>query len=163
MKNKKLFLMVSFALIAAMPVAIITSQHTSNNTFTIASNKPVEVDCDYYFDNLNGYTSIHDLNVGVINGTLAGDYKTWGTVTSHWYNSAGNLQTFIQSRDKNGYNAAICLNNVGITAGDYPVGSVIELTAAAANFSYSNDYPQITVVSDISKAYAENRFNVDAR
>lgn len=42
-----------------------------------------EINCNYYFDSENNYTSIYQIVDNLNNGNTEIYYKTWGTVTKH--------------------------------------------------------------------------------
>jgi len=128
-KKTKLLLASIMSLSLCASTIFIASNNLTNLAFASRA-KPVSLDCSYYFDEANGYTSLYELNVSRINSSNdLTKVKTWGTVTDIFYNKAGTVaQQFIQSTDKNGNVGATCLYGID-SAQVFPIGSVVSITS----------------------------------
>ena len=117
-------------------------------------------DCDFYFDEDNAYTSLHEINQDLYGGTTQSSYKTWGTVTKISPDLNSNFNFYIQSTDKNGEVASMYVYQSSRT--DINVGNVLTLVGAAELYnnlpefinplievdSLTNDSPVQTLVTD---------------
>ena len=130
--NKKLLLcLVSSITLATSIAAIAVTNNGLYNSFVSGGDKPASLDCSYYFDEDNGYTSLYDLNYSrLTDGTDINNAKTWGTVTCIYYNNSTE-SAFIQSTDQYGNVGATCLYNISLddeTREKFVVGSVVTVT-----------------------------------
>lgn len=141
MKNKKKILLATLSMCLGLSAAGIILFNEGVIPSKAEYEKPSSLDCDYYFDSSNGYTSLHDINTVLVNGeSVPSNYKTWGTVTCTYYNNSNHDVTsqFIQSTDKYGNSSAICLYKVTT---EYPVGSVV--TVSGGTVKLYNGMPEI--------------------
>ena len=113
---------------------------------------PQELNCSYYFNSNNGFTSIRELNDTILENVnnFPTDYKTWGTITCK-YVSSNKTCYYIQSTDRIGRQSAILLYNASTTNLD--VGNVV--TVRGGNASVYNGSPQI-VSATLTKDYDTN-------
>ena len=152
-KGSKLFIVSMCAGLSLS--ALVGTAALSNTIRSLANDFPSSMDCAYFFNEANGYTSIYEINNDLFNSSVEDTYKTWGTVTEGWvYN--GITSTYIQSTDKNGHSAAICLYNCNTPIDAYPIGSVLEVTFASSDLVIYNNMPEINGNAVISKIYFEN-------
>ncbi len=153
MNNRKLFICATALSISAVVCSMLLLS-TSNVVDSFASStRPTNMDCSYYYNN---FDSIYEINQDIKNRTSTeGTYKTWGTVTAQWVNNS-KTNTYIQSRDANGHDAAILLYDCNTPESTYPVGSVMEIEANKADITLYNNLPEITGYNTIEKAYDSN-------
>lgn len=126
--NKKLLLcLVSSITLATSIAAIAVTNNGFYNSFVSGGDKPASLDCSYYFDSENGYTSLYDLNYSrLTDGADITEFKTWGTVTCIYYNANSTIKSaFIQSTDRYGNVGSTCLYNINA---DIEVGNVVTVT-----------------------------------
>lgn len=126
--NKKLLLcLVSSITLATSIAAIAVTNNGFYNSFVSGGDKPASLDCSYYFDSENGYTSLYDLNYSrLTDGADITEFKTWGTVTCIYYNTNSTIKSaFIQSTDRYGNVGSTCLYNINA---DIEVGNVVTVT-----------------------------------
>lgn len=161
MKNKKKILLLLTSASTIGVVLSVTAVSKSTFNHPVAAEIPNSMNCNYFFDDTNGYTSIYELNQMFINNTFVSDaqYKTWGTITKSWtYNSR--VYANIQSTDKNGKVSATSLYDCISNVSDYPIGSVVEVSLCGGNLSSFNGSPLITPISQkpvsVSKLYGSN-------
>ena len=115
-KGMKIF--TTAAAIGLSLTALVGTAVLSKTIRSIASDLPTTMECSYFFDEANGYTSIYEINNDLFNDNVKSTYKTWGTITESWvYNGITN--TYIQSTDKDGHTAAICLYNCNTPKNTY--------------------------------------------
>lgn len=147
-KKTKLLLASIMSLGLCASTIFIASNNLTNLAFASRA-KPVSLDCSYYFDEANGYTSLYELNVSRINSsTDLTDVKTWGTVTDIFYNKAGTVaQQFIQSTDKNGNVGATCLYGID-SEQVFPIGSVVSVTGNMTLFNGMSEMKDFVVTKD---------------
>ena len=152
MKNKKkAILLISSMLLSALTLGMV-GFHSFSFQASLASELPSSLDCNYYFNEENGYTSIYEMNdvlFSDVSKTYT-EYKTWGTVTCHFTNS-GNDTYYIQSRDKYGNSAALALYKY---SGTLPIGSVV--TVSGGTFKSFNYLPEIESPSSVEIDYSSN-------
>ena len=156
MRKKTTAILLSITYLFAASSCLMSIANTPSDVFKIkATEHPTKMDCSYYYNPANGFTSIHDLNVGLINGSLNEEnYKTWGTVTKNWYSTNGtSTNTIIQSRCSDGSNSAILLSNLGTTDESYPAGTVVEVVAPTSSIVLSSGTPKIISPATVEKAY----------
>ena len=150
MKLLTVSLSIGLSLTALVGTAVL-----SKTIRSLANDLPNTLDCAYFFNEENGYTSIYEMNNDLFSNNVQSSYKTWGTVTEAWmYN--GSTNTYIQSTDKNGHPAAICLYNCNTPVDSFPIGSVLEVTVAGSDLTIYNNMPEIKDNAVISKIYFEN-------
>ncbi len=141
--KKKILLLITTSLVTSLSVgAMIFISNTNNSFNTLASEKPSSLDCSYYFNEENGYTSIHDINEALYNGeSVSSDTKTWGTVTCAFQNGNSTVQQYyIQSTDKYGNSAALSLYKVDVTE-EINVGNVV--TISNGSYKLYNGLPEV--------------------
>lgn len=137
--------------IAACSMLLLSTSNIVNSFAN--STRPTSMDCSYYYNN---FDSIYEINLDLKNRTSTeGTYKTWGTVTAQWVNNS-KTNTYIQSRDANGHDAAILLYDCNTPESTYPVGSVIEIEVNKEDVTLYNNLPEITALNTIEKAYDSN-------
>ena len=153
MNKRKLFICATTLSISAVVCSMLLLS-TSNMVNSFAnSTRPTNMDCSYYYNN---FDSIYEINLDLKNRTSTeGTYKTWGTVTAQWVNNS-KTNTYIQSRDANGHDAAILLYDCNTPESSYPVGSVMEIEVNKADVTLYNNLPEITGYNTIEKAYDSN-------
>ncbi len=152
-KGTKLFASV-LAIVTSLGALIGTAQ-LSHHLLAKATDHPETMDCSYYFNSANGFTPIIDINNDLFLYGKKDSYKSWGTVTEQWENS-GKTNTYVQSTDKYGHTAAICLYGCNTPASLYPIGSVVEFVFSGSNLSSYNNLPEITSLTSITKVYDRN-------
>ena len=135
--------------------ALVGTAVLSNTIRSLASDLPSTMECSYFFDETNGYTSIYEINNDLFNDNVKSTYKTWGTITESWvYN--GITSTYIQSTDKDGHPAAICLYNCNTPKNAYPNGSVLEVVFSGSNLTIYNNMPEVNGGAVVTKLYFDN-------
>lgn len=100
--------------------AITFSQLINLEIFGVRGNDSEIVNCDYYFDENNGYTSIYEIVSDLNSSSASGTYKTWGTVTKYYQDSSNYNNFYMQSTDKNGHVAGIMIyrSNLAVSEGN---------------------------------------------
>ncbi|MBO4855922.1 MAG: hypothetical protein J5511_00920 [Bacilli bacterium] len=157
-KGTKLFTTV--LAVCTSLAGLIGAAKLSHHLLTSANYHPESLDCSYYFNSNNGFTSIAKINKDLFDSNIKDSYKTWGTITESWtYNNK--TSTYVQSTDQNGDVAAICLYDCNTPVGTYPIGSVIEFTFSGSNLVNYNNLPEITSLASISLAYNINPYPVE--
>ncbi len=152
-KGMKIF--TTAAAIGLSLTALVGTAVLSKTIRSIASDLPSTMECSYFFDEANGYTSIYEINNDLFNDNVKSTYKTWGTITESWvYNGITN--TYIQSTDKDGHSAAICLYNCNTPKNAYPNGSVLEIVFSGSNLTIYNNMPEVNGGADVTKLYLDN-------
>ena len=148
MKKKLLILTSALAALGIAIGSLLSGSFKLNKIF--ASDKPASMECSYYFNDSNGYTSLYELNkTRLSNGSDLTEVTTWGTVTSTFYNGAV-AQQFIQSTDKNGKVGATCLYS--INDGEvFPVGSVVSVTGTMTIYNGMSEMKNFTVTKDYNE------------
>ena len=154
MKNSTKIFITSLAVCTSLGALIVTAK-MSRTMLRALYSKPDTLNCSYYFDSANGFTPITSINYDLFNNVKESSYKSWGTVTEQWENS-GKTNTYVQSTDKYGNAAAICLYGCNTPASLYPIGSVVEFEFSGSNLSSYNNLPEITSLTSITKAYDRN-------
>ena len=135
--------------------ALVGTAALSKTIRSLANDLPNTMDCAYFFNDANGYTSIYEMNNDLFSNNVQASYKTWGTVTEAWvYN--GITSTYIQSTDKDGHPAAICLYNCNTPKDAFPIGSVLEVNLAGSDLTIYNNMPEVNGGAVVSKIYFEN-------
>lgn len=158
MKKKKLILLLTSFTAVTVSLSVVFS--TQADLFSSrASDKPSSLNCDYYFNEENGYTSIYDLNSRILDGNTNNNYKSWGTI-SCIYGDSNNSNTsyFVQSTDKYGNSSGIVLYKHN--GKNYSVGNVI--TFSGGTLSLYNGQPQIQSPNS-SKDYETNPSPITCR
>ena len=161
-KTTKLILISASALTLCVAASLMANKNLSR---VFANTRPVSMSCGFYFDSVNGYTSLYDLNQMQKNGEINDStlYKTWGTVTASWtYNYS--QSTYIQSTDANGNTSAICLYQCDSSISKCPIGSVVEVTAYGEAFKLYNNLPEIQPDTEdvvVEKVYSTNPYPVE--
>lgn len=152
-KGMKIF--TTAAAIGLSLTALVGTAVLSNTIRSLASDLPSTMECSYFFDETNGYTSIYEINNDLFNDNVKSTYKTWGTITESWvYN--GITSTYIQSTDKDGHPAAICLYNCNTPKNAYPNGSVLEVVFSGSNLTIYNNMPEVNGGAYVTKLYFDN-------
>ena len=168
-KKKTLAILLSMTYLFAASFCLMSVNGFDNLSLKIkATDRPSQFDCSYYFNPANEFTSIYDINCGVLDNSLDSEktYKTWGTVTAQWL--SGNEEpyktnTYIQSRSSDGHDAAILLYNCNTPEASYPIGSVIEVTFTKSKVSDYNGMIEISnCASGVERAYGANPNDVIA-
>ena len=154
MKNRTKIFITSLAVCTSLGALIATAK-MSRIMLRALYSRPDTLNCSYYFDSANGFTPITSINYDLFNNAKESSYKSWGTVTEQWENS-GKTNTYVQSTDKYGNSAAICLYGCNTPASLYPIGSVVEFEFSGSNLSSYNNLPEITSLTSITKAYDRN-------
>ena len=154
--NKKLLLcLVSSITLATSIAAIAVTNNGLYNSFVSGGDKPASLDCSYYFDSENGYTSLYDLNCSRLNdGADINNAKTWGTVTCIYYNGSTE-SAFIQSTDRYGNVGATCLYDISLDdeiKDKFVVGSVVTVTGKMTLFNGMSEMKNCSIEVD----YATN-------
>lgn len=152
-KGTKIFI-TSLAVCTSLGALIATAK-MSQLMLNALYSRPETLNCSYYFNSENGFTPISTINEHIFSGSAESSYKSWGTVTEQWeYN--GLTSTYVQSTDKYGNSAAICLYGCNTPASSYPIGSVIEFEFTGSNIKSYYNLPEITSLTSIVKAYDKN-------
>ena len=146
---KKRLLILSAIGAATLSSAILLTNNISSFSSSHAEDKPASMSCDYYFNDSNGYQSLHSLNILRLDGgSDLTNVKTWGTVTSTFYNASGTVaQQFIQSTDKYGDVGATCLYNIPNNQ-VFPVGSVVTVTGTMTLYNGMSEMTNFIVTKD---------------
>ena len=158
-KGMKLF-MISACLGLSL-TALVGTAALSKTLLAKAFNHPINMSCDYYWNSENGFTSIAEINTDLFYNGKQSLYKSWGTVTEQW-EYGGKTNTFVQSTDKYGNSAAICLYGCNTPVSIYPIGSVIEFEFSGSALSNYNNLPEITSLASVSLAYDTNPSPVES-
>ena len=117
MKNSTKIFITSLAVCTSLGALIATAK-MSRTMLRALYSRPDTLNCSYYFDSANGFTPITSINYDLFNNVKESSYKSWGTVTEQWENS-GKTNTYVQSTDKYGNSAAICLYGCNTPASLY--------------------------------------------
>lgn len=152
-KGTKIFI-TSLAICTSLGALVATAK-MSEFMIRAFNSRPDNLSCSYYFNTDNGFTPISQINEDLFNNSKESLYKSWGTVTEQWENS-GKTNTYVQSTDKYGNSAAICLYGCNTPASLYPIGSVVEFEFSGSNLTSYNNLPEITALTSITKAYDRN-------
>ncbi|HPK67158.1 MAG TPA: hypothetical protein PLL42_00075 [Bacilli bacterium] len=133
-------------------VFAISFTHFSDfNAHDVKGEEAELVDCAYYFDESNGYTSIYEIVSGLNSSTLqSGTHKTWGTVTKYYLDSSQNKNFYMQSTDKNGNTAGIMIYRSSISVTE---GNVLTIEGFPTLY---NNLPEFEDPSSIEVDYAAN-------
>lgn len=133
-----------------MVAAAITFSHLANlDTFGVRGNDSEIVNCDFYFDEDNGYTSIYEIVDALNSSSTSGEYKTWGTVTKYYQDSSNYNNFYMQSTDKNGNVAGIMIYRSNLPVSE---GNVVTVTGSPTLY---NNLPEF-VNPSIELDYAAN-------
>lgn len=135
--------------------ALVATAKMSEFMIKALNSRPDNLSCSYYFNTDNGFTPISQINEDLFNNSKESLYKSWGTVTEQWEYD-GKTNTYVQSTDKYGNSAAICLYGCNTPASLYPIGSVIEFEFSGTNLKSYNNLPEITALNSVTKAYDKN-------
>ena len=115
------------------------------------------VDCDYYFDENNGYTSIYEI-VDLLNtSSISDSYKTWGTVSKYYVDSSNYKNFYMQSTDQNGNVAGIMIYRSSISVAE---GSVLTVEGYPTLY---NNLPEFNTPTSIAIDYGANSSPVTTR
>ena len=120
---------VSVLSVFALTLGLMTLMSNVNfNKLKTFGNAYDEINCDYYFDPNNGYTSIYEIVENLNYGDTTSSYKTWGTVTrvfsgSSYSNPYPNF--YIQSTDKYHNVAGVLIYNCPVSVS---IGNVITIS-----------------------------------
>ena len=123
-KGAKIFI-ISLVVCTSLGALVATAK-MSQLLVKAFNSHPETLNCSYYFNSENGFTPISTINEHIFSGSAESSYKSWGTVTEQWEYD-GKTNTYVQSTDKYGNSAAICLYGCNTPASLYPIGSVITL------------------------------------
>lgn len=157
MKNLTTVKILASAFLAAFVAGIGVYASTSYNP--VKGDVNDIVNCDYYFDPSNNYTSLHDI-VGYLDDGVTGvSYKTWGTVTKYYTDSSSKKDFYIQSTDQFGNVAAMMVYSSSIVVNEGNVvtiegiptlyNNVPEFVTPSVNVDYTiNTSPVTTYVTD---------------
>ena len=155
MKNKKkAILLISSMLLSALTLGMV-GFHSFSFQASLASELPSYLDCSYYFNPVNGYTSIYEMNDDLFSNGSADYEKTWGTVTATYTSGTRNC-AYIQSTNKNGDSAALCLYNIPTTV---EVGNVV--TVSGGTFKNYYNMPEIEAPTTVHVDYLSNPYSVE--
>ena len=152
MKNKKkLLLLITSVVLSTLTLGVVGLNSFSSFP-SIATELPSSLDCEYYFNPANKYTSIYDLNDQLFSDTYSGYENTWGTITGYYRNSNKDCY-YMQSTDQNGKSAALVLYNVSETL---EVGNVVTVSGGSYQQYNNNHLPQIQQPDSIHVDYETN-------
>lgn len=157
MKNLTTVKILASAFLAAFVAGIGVYASTSYNP--VKGDVNDIVNCDYYFDPDNNYTSLHEI-VGYLDDGVTGvSYKTWGTVTKYYTDSSSKKDFYIQSTDQFGNVAAMMVYSSSVVVAEGSVltiegiptlyNNVPEFVTPSVNVDYTvNTSPVETYVTD---------------
>ncbi len=129
-----------------MVVAAVSATRLINyEPFNVRGNDSEIVDCAYYFDQGNGYTSIFEI-VGALNsGSASGTYKTWGTVTKYYQDTSNNYNFYIQSTDKNANVAGMMIYQSSSPVSE---GNVVTISGSPTLYNNLPEFVNPSIVID---------------
>ena len=150
-----------FALITMISITLI-SLITFNINKVFTSYKPLgynqdEVDCERYFNDKNGYTSLYEIVDDLNSGIDYKNFKTWGTVTKFFLGSNNYNNFYIQSSDKYGRIAGVLVYNSPIA---YVEGNVITITGSPILYDNIPEFLDPSI-SDLTLDYTFNNSPVE--
>lgn len=105
-------------------------------------------DCDFYFDQENGYTSLFEINNALYNGVTLETYKTWGTVTIVSRDSSNNFNFYIQSTDRNGDVGSMYVYQSNRS--DIVTGNVLTITGVAELYNNLPEFIDPVIAVDLA-------------
>lgn len=155
MKNKKkIILLISSMLLSTVTLGMV-GIHSFSFQASLASELPSSLDCNYYFNPVNGYKSIFEMNDDLFSNRSTDYEKTWGTVTGT-YTSGNKNCAYIESTNKNGDSAALCLYSIPTQV---EVGNVV--TVSGGTFKNYSNMPEIEAPTTVHVDYLSNPYPVE--
>ena len=156
MKKNKLIGIAS-SIVLATTLLLGASRKNETISSQVFSSTEEVVDCNRYFDDKNGYTSLYEIVDDLNNGASDKVYKTWGTVTKAFTGSNNSTNFYLQSSDKYSRIAGILVYNSPVA---YEEGNVITLVGKPLLYDNIPEFLN-PLPSDMTLDYAVNSSPVE--
>ena len=118
---------------------------TLNTTVDLQGEESTTIDCDTYFSEVNGYTSLFEIVSDLNGGTTNVSYKTWGTVTKYYLDSSEYKNFYLQSTDRYGNVAGMMVYRSSAVVSE---GSVLTVEGNATLYNNLPEFNNPSIVVD---------------